>query len=64
MRKFPPGISVQDARREAEERFKAVEEGRFECFVDGWGVDERRLGEGRGFGFRLLGEGLVVEEEK
>ena len=67
VRKFPPLISVEGARREAESRIKAVEEGRFECFVNELGVEERLLRRmqkegGWLFVFRILKDGVVFEE--
>lgn len=58
-------ISVEGAMREADDRLKAVEEGRFECFVNEWGVDERTLrrmhGIGSGFEFKIQEDGMIVE---
>jgi DNA-repair protein XRCC2 len=50
--------------REAAVRQKAVEEGKFECFVNEWGLEERLLRRlnGGGFGFRIVDDGLLVEE--
>lgn len=54
-------ISVESAQREARDRLKAVEEGKFECFVNEWGVDERSLrrlqSAGGGFEFKILEDG-------
>ena len=64
VRKFPPGLSLQAALREAGVRQKAVEEGKFECFVNEWGLEERllrRLNGGGCFGFRIMDNGLLVE---
>ncbi|RMY85067.1 hypothetical protein D0861_06646 [Hortaea werneckii] len=69
VRKFPVGMSVQEALREAEARQRAVEEGRFECIVNEWGMDERtverlsRSKEGMGFGFRIGADGVEVESD-
>ncbi|KAI7101983.1 hypothetical protein KC340_g4936 [Hortaea werneckii] len=70
VRKFPIGMSIQEALREAEDRQRAVEEGRFECFVNEWGVEERTLqrlsqsGTGTtGFGFRIGRDGVDVESK-
>lgn len=60
VRKFPPGISVEDARREAEDRQRAVDEGKFECFVNESGGSSERVRmrlEEAGFGFRIRGGG-------
>jgi DNA-repair protein XRCC2 len=64
VRKFPPGLSLEGALREAAVRQKAVEEGKFECFVNEWGLEERLLRRlnGGGFGFRIVDDGLLVEE--
>jgi len=66
VRKFPPGVRVEEALREAGDRLKAVEEGRFEANVCEWGVEERTLAElkrlGGGFGLKIGREGVVVEE--
>lgn len=68
VRKFPPMISFEGAKREAEDRMKAVEEAKFECFVNEWGVDERTLRRmrevGGGFGFNVREEGLTVASAK
>lgn len=65
VKKFPPMISVEGAMREANDRLKAVEEGKLECFVNEWGVDERTLrrmyGVGAGFEFRVSDGGLAFE---
>ncbi|RMY83737.1 hypothetical protein D0862_11613 [Hortaea werneckii] len=69
VRKFPVGLSIEEALREAEARQRAVEEGRFECFLNEWGVDERTLqrlsrsGMGRGFGFRIDADGVQIDSE-
>ncbi|KAI6821260.1 hypothetical protein KC332_g9339 [Hortaea werneckii] len=69
VRKFPVGMSVQEALREAEARQRAVEEGRFECLVNEWGMDERtverlsRSEGGMGFGFRIRADGVEVESD-
>lgn len=65
VRKFPPGIGIAEAQREARDRLAAVEEGKFEAVVNEWGIDERTLArlqrEGAGFGFRVVEEGVVME---
>ncbi|KAK3065664.1 hypothetical protein LTR53_018166, partial [Teratosphaeriaceae sp. CCFEE 6253] len=65
VRKFPAGISVEGARREAGDRQQAVKAARFACEVNEWNLDERTLRklqqEGSGFGFRITGEGLIIE---
>lgn len=62
--KFPVGITVTNALREAGDRQKVVDEGRFECFVNEWGMEERGLsGVGRsGFAFIIGAEGVMLEE--
>ncbi|KAK3616576.1 hypothetical protein LTR56_025876 [Elasticomyces elasticus] len=69
VRKFPAGISVEEARREAPNRQSAVDAGKFACALNEWNVDERLLRrlqrEGRmSFGFRISNEGLTVDAEK
>ncbi|KAH9836029.1 Rad51 family DNA repair protein [Teratosphaeria destructans] len=68
VRKFPVGISIEEAQREAESRQKAVEEGRFECMVNEWGLDERLLQKlqraGAGFSFTIKDVGLLVGDER
>lgn len=68
VRKFPPMISVEGAKREADDRMKAVEEGRFECFVNEWDVDERTLRRmreaGGGFEFYVRDAGLAFESAR
>jgi len=68
VRKFPAGISVEEAARGAADRQAAVETGKYSCVVNEWGLDERvlsklqRPGEGgMGFGFRIEEEGLRVD---
>ncbi|KAK4539638.1 hypothetical protein LTR36_010464 [Oleoguttula mirabilis] len=67
VRKFPAGISIEEARREAADRQTAVEEGKCEAIVNEWGVDERTLQKlqsvGAGFGFRIRDEGLTFDGE-
>ncbi|KAK3679084.1 hypothetical protein LTR78_001537 [Recurvomyces mirabilis] len=65
VRTFPAGISIEEALREAPDRRKAVEDGRFECGINAWGIEERLLAKLKkddgGFGFRVLREGLVMD---
>lgn len=65
VRKFPAGISVTEAMREASDRQKAVAEARFEAVVNEWGVDERMLQrlqqKGAEFSFRIKAGGLMIE---
>lgn len=64
VKKFPPLISVEGALREAADRLKAVEESRYECVVNEWGINERTLRKlhsvGGGFEFRITDEGVVM----
>ncbi|KAI7201182.1 hypothetical protein KC316_g1308 [Hortaea werneckii] len=68
VRKFPVGMSIEEAVREAEDRQRAVEEGRFECFVNEWGLDERTLQRlsrsGTGFWFRIGGDGVDIDADE
>lgn len=67
VRKLPVEISVEEAVRESEIRQKVVEQGRFECFINEWGLEERvlrNLQDGRmTFEFFITGEGVKVSEE-
>lgn len=67
VKKFPPWISVKGALREAADRLKAVEQARFECVVNEWGIDERTLRKlqsaGGGFEFRITDEGVKMVDE-
>ena len=68
MRKFPPGIGVEQAQREAEDRQKAVDEAKFECTVNDWGVDERVLRKlqaaGSRFIFQINAQGVVIDDRR
>ncbi|KAK3641106.1 hypothetical protein LTR56_011552 [Elasticomyces elasticus] len=69
VRKFPAGISLEEAHREAPNRQSAVDAGKFACALNEWNVDERLLRrlhrEGRmSFGFCVSNEGLTVDAEK
>lgn len=66
VRKFPTGLSLANVVREAPERLKAVKEGKFECFVDDFGVEERLLRQlsGGGFGFRIMDDGLFIDAQE
>lgn len=65
VRRFPAHISVREALREAGDRQRAVDDGKFECVVNQWGLDprtvERVKGAGEGFGFRITDAGLIVD---
>jgi len=68
VRKLPSGISVEEALREASDRQKAVEEGKFEAMVNEWGLDERTLQklqrQGAGFSFRITDDGVLFESSQ
>ncbi|KAK5115316.1 hypothetical protein LTR62_001516 [Meristemomyces frigidus] len=68
VRKFPAGISIEEALREAADRLRAVEERRFECVVNEWDLEERVIGrlqrDGTVVRFRILAGGLVVEQDE
>ncbi|KAK0256253.1 hypothetical protein LTR48_000601 [Friedmanniomyces endolithicus] len=68
VRKFPAGISLEEAAREAVDRQAAVGAGKYSCVVNEWGLGERvlsrlhTLGDGKkGFGFRVGAEGVRVD---
>jgi DNA-repair protein XRCC2 len=69
-RSFRPSLPppcVEEARRESVARQKAVAEGRFECFVNEFGVEERvlqrlRVG-GAGFDVMITEEGVSLRSE-
>jgi hypothetical protein len=65
VRKFPPGISVEQALRESADRQKAVDAGNFECFVNQYGMEERKIkamaGQD-GFGFVVDESGVIVDK--
>ncbi|MCJ1397227.1 hypothetical protein MMC11_000419 [Xylographa trunciseda] len=69
--KFGPGISAEEAAREAPARRDVVQRKKFRGWVDAWGSETWEAGvksalealEGNGeFGFRIDGEGLQVGE--
>ena len=65
VRKFPAGLNLDGALREAADRQKAVAEGRFECFVNEWSAEEgplRQQSSGT-FEFRILVDGLMVAQD-
>lgn len=66
VRKLPMEISVVEATRESQLRQKVVDVGKFECFVNEWGLEERivrKLQEGRtGFEFFVTAEGVRIAE--
>ena len=65
VRKLPVEISLEEARQESEQRQRVVEQGRFECFVNEWGVDERTLRTLRsGLEFYVTQEGVRIEDCK
>lgn len=65
VRKFPPGITVEQALRESADRQRAVDQGKFECSVNQYGMDERSVkafaGDRGGFGFRIDEGGVIVD---
>ncbi|CAK3757481.1 Hypothetical predicted protein [Lecanosticta acicola] len=62
VRKLPVEISVEEAKQESEQRQKVVEQGRFECFVNEWGLDERTLEKLRSaFEFYVSEDGVKIE---
>ncbi|KAI7281930.1 hypothetical protein KC343_g1337 [Hortaea werneckii] len=70
VRKFPVGMSITEALREADARQRAVEEGKFECVVNEWGMDDRTVERvsrsgpgGMGWEFRIGADGTVVESD-
>jgi len=67
VRRLPAHISVREALREAGDRQRAVDEGKFERVVNQWGLDPRTLervrAAGEGFGFRITVAGLAIERE-
>ena len=67
VRKFPPAISAEDALREAGDRQRAVETGKFKCVVNAWDTDERTLQRlerlGDGFDFKITTAGVVVVDD-
>lgn len=68
VQKYPAGISVEQASREAGNRLAAVEEGRFEAYVNDWSMDERMLQKmqriGAGFSFGIKESGVDMDDIK
>lgn len=68
IRRFPAGISVDEARREAGDRQRAVDAGKFECVLNQWGIEEGMVrglrDEEKGFGFRITPEGVMMGEDE
>nr|POE56253.1 hypothetical protein CFP56_50797 [Quercus suber] len=67
VRRFPAGISANEARREASDRQRAVDAGRFECMVNEWKMswaEQTEVREVTGFEFRILREGVVIEDDE
>lgn len=66
VRKFPPGITLEQALRESPSRQKAVEDCRFECLLSEYEVEERVLrglkGKDSGFGFAVSSSGVTIHE--
>jgi len=72
VRKFGPGMSVEEAVKEAPQRWEAVAKSGFSAWVNWWGSggwkEEVREGvkgweRGGGFVFRVTGKGVVVGDE-
>lgn len=64
VRKLPAGISFEEAARENAIRKKVVALGKFECFVNEWGVDEKVMeklrARGAMFEVFITGEGVKI----
>jgi DNA-repair protein XRCC2 len=63
--KIPVEVTVEDALRDVEARREVIERGRFECFVDEWGVGERvlrrlQVEKGARFEFFITREGVEM----
>lgn len=63
VRSFPPTISISEARREANDRQRAVDAAGWEVSVLESGAEQRGL-RSMGFGFKITNEGVKVEAEK
>ncbi|KAM3425080.1 hypothetical protein BST61_g7047 [Cercospora zeina] len=64
VRKLPIEVTVEDALREEASRRKHTDEGRFECFVNEWGIEEKVMDKlrvkGALFEVFVTGEGIKV----
>lgn len=64
MRKLPAGISFEEAAMENAIRKKVVALGKFECFVNEWGVDDKVMeklrARGAMFEVFITGEGVKI----
>ncbi|KAF7186028.1 DNA repair protein XRCC2 [Pseudocercospora fuligena] len=64
IRSLPAEVTVEDAVRETEMRQKVVAQGKFECFVNEWGLDERTLQnlreKGNMFDFLITSQGIKI----
>lgn len=66
VRKFPPGLTVEQALRESVDRQKAVDQSKFECFVNQSGMDGRAVKafDGDRSGFIFVNAKKVVAVDK
>ncbi|KXT05207.1 hypothetical protein AC578_8371 [Pseudocercospora eumusae] len=64
IRSLPAEVTVEDAIQETEMRQKVVAQGKFECFVNEWGLDERTLQnlreKGNMFDFFVTSQGIKI----
>ncbi|KAF2215938.1 hypothetical protein CERZMDRAFT_34785 [Cercospora zeae-maydis SCOH1-5] len=64
VRKLPIEVTVEDALREEAGRRKITDQGRFECFVNEWGVEEKVMDKlrmkGALFEVFITGEGIKI----
>lgn len=63
VRKLPIEVTVEEALRETVSRQKVVEQGKFQCFVNEWRIDERRLQKMQSEGV-ILGLSITLDELK
>lgn len=70
--KFSPGMSVEEAKAESDQRWEAVEQNGFSAWVNWWGSEDwrdevkeavKRLGRGRRFTFKVTSGGCFFEDE-
>ncbi|KXT15689.1 hypothetical protein AC579_134 [Pseudocercospora musae] len=64
IRSLPVEVTVEDATRETEMRQKVIAQGKFECFVNEWGLSERSLQnlqeKGNMFDFFISTQGIQI----
>ncbi|CAK1357129.1 uncharacterized protein RHO25_008722 [Cercospora beticola] len=64
VRKLPIEVTVEDALQEESNRRKVTDQGKFECFVNEWGVDDKVMdrlrAKGALFEVFITGEGIKV----